>query len=163
MRTPLVLTRVTDNIYLSWFCIVTYTDHYKYPASHMMVGDFERLHTAGKTDKPTLFVDYCRKAIGAKEAGTMPLRDAAYSIARTMFVRELDEPLFDELTGLAGELELPPQFVNGDREERWQKLIALVDEYDARFKDGTVRVDGESDEDRGELGPTSATFTDDRR
>lgn len=111
---------------------MTYTDHYKYEASQMMKDDFNKLRDAAKADKPRLFVEYCRKAIAAKEAGKMPLRDAAYSIAGAMFMKELDEPLFEELTGLAGELELPAEFVDGDPEQKWHKLVSLVDEYENR-------------------------------
>lgn len=110
--------------------IMTHTDHYKYEASQMMNEDLKHLRDADKVDKPRLFAEYCRKAIGAKEAGKMPIRDAAYAIARTMFIKELEEPLFDDLTGLAGELELPVEFVRGGVAQKWQELISLVDQYE---------------------------------
>lgn len=113
---------------------MTYTDPYKYPASHIMDDDFKQLRNAIKSDKQQLFASYCRKVIAAKGAGTMPLRDAAYSIAATMFIKELDEPLFEELVALAGELELPEKFVNGDPEKKWQKLVALIAEYEKTHK-----------------------------
>ncbi|SRR5258708_4814133 len=109
---------------------MTYIDHYSYEATRMMRDSFIKLRDAAEAEKPRLFVEYCHKAITAKEAGKMPLRDAAYSIANVMFMKELDEPLFEDLTSLAGELELPAEFVNGDPETGWQKLVSLVDEYE---------------------------------
>jgi hypothetical protein len=113
---------------------MAYTDHYKYEASRLLKDNFNKLRDAAKADKPQLFVNYCRKAITAKEASKMPLRDAAYSIAGVMFMTELDEPLFESLTGLAGELELPTEFVSGNPEKKWQELLALVDEYEKAHK-----------------------------
>lgn len=108
---------------------MTYIDHYTYPKSHIMDDDLRRLRDASNGIKPRLFVEYCEKAIAAKESGGMPLRDAAYSIARTMFINELKDPLFEEITSLAGELELPAQFVDGDPERGWSKLRTLVGDY----------------------------------
>lgn len=101
-----------------------------------MKPDLRQLIAAPKQDKPKLFLNYCRKVIKAKRRGDIPLDDAGYQIAETMFIYELDEPLFDELTGLAGELELPKHILKKDPEDEWKRLIELVDEYEMRLKQG---------------------------
>ncbi|TAK89221.1 hypothetical protein EPO04_03960 [Patescibacteria group bacterium] len=108
---------------------MTYYDEYNFPSSHLVDADLGALQKATREDKPELFIKYCNKVIAAKNEGRMPLRDAAYSISRTMFIEELNDSLFEEITLLAGELELPPQFVNGEVEVKWQNLVALVGEY----------------------------------
>lgn len=81
---------------------MTYTDHYNFPASQMMSDDLRKLRDTSKQDEPHLFIKYCFKVIRAKKSGEMPLRDAAYSIASTMFLKANDvEPLFDEISSLA--------------------------------------------------------------
>lgn len=113
---------------------MTYTDHYTYEAAHILDPDFQKITSAADTDKPALLLEFCRKAIAAKAAKTMSLRDAAYAIAGTMFIHELRSPPFEEITGLAGELELPSEHVTGDPEVRWVKLVKLIDEYAKSLK-----------------------------
>lgn len=112
---------------------MTYTDHYQYDTT-ILSEDFKRLRDASLADKPALFVAYCRKAIEAKATGAMPMRDAAYGIAGVMFMKELSDPMFEDIVGLAGELELPAEFVSGDPEQMWQGLITLIDRYDQTFQ-----------------------------
>lgn len=125
VRVGFVLARTTGTIELLQ-AIMTYIDHYQYDTSYL-TDDFNRLRDAATADKPQLFVAYCRKALAAKETGTMPLRDAAYAIAGVMFMKELDDPIFDDITAQAGELELPAEHVSGNPEEKWLELVALVD------------------------------------
>lgn len=108
---------------------MTYNDTYNFPYSQIMKSDLDAIQKAPFEDKPHVFIDYCKKVIVAKSQGEMPLRDAAYSIARTMFINELENPLFEEITLFAGELELPTELVEGDLDKKWGQLVALVDEY----------------------------------
>lgn len=109
---------------------MTYNDTYKFPYSQIMNSDLEVIQNASGEDKPHLFAAYCKKTILAKNQGKMPLRDAAYSIARTMFIDELESPLFEEITFLAGELELPAELIDGSPDAKWEQLVALVGEYE---------------------------------
>jgi hypothetical protein len=115
-----LLYRVDDDVY---------TDNYQFPTSKLLEDDLLKIKNAVPDKKPKLFADYCQKAINAKISGSMPLRDAAYSIAQTMFLDELNGAIFEKITSLAGELELPPKFFTGNPEDKWLELIALVEEY----------------------------------
>ena len=50
-----------------------------------------------------------------------------------MFESELDSPLFEEITLLAGRLELPGHISGSDPAADWNKLVALVSEYEAQL------------------------------
>lgn len=108
---------------------MTYTDTYDFPGSKLFTEDFDLIVTAPNEAKPRMFAAYCQKIVTSKNKGEVSLRDAAYAIAGAMMIRELDSPLFEELTELAGELELPEEHVDGNPEDRWVELVALVDEY----------------------------------
>ncbi len=89
---------------------------------------------APKADKPRLFFEYCRKVIKDKNRGEITLEDAGYQIAGAMFIHELDEPLFEEITLLAGRLELPSHVLGTDPTTEWKQLVALVEEYGAMVR-----------------------------
>ena len=113
---------------------MTYHDKYNFPSSRIMDTDLALLRKVPKEKKPHLFIQYCYKVITTYEEGGMPLRDAAYSIARTMFIKELEDPLFEEITFLAGELELPPEIIDGAPDKKWERLVGLVEEYKKEHK-----------------------------
>ncbi len=91
--------------------------------------ELKLLAEAHVDDKPRLFSNYCRKVIKDKNRGNITLEEAAYQIAGTMFVGELDNPLFEEITSLAGSLELPGHVTGIDPRVEWKRLVSLVDEY----------------------------------
>lgn len=99
-----------------------------------MKPDLRRLIDAPKDEKPRLFLDYSRKVIKAKNRGEIEIWDAGYQIAETMFIQELDEPLFEEITAVAGRLELPRGVLMVDPDEQWKHLVKLVYEYAERLK-----------------------------
>lgn len=84
--------------------------------------------------KPRLFFEYCKKIISEKNSGEITLEDAGYLIAEPMFIRELDEPLFEEITLLAGRLELPAHISKSDPAVDWKKLVSLVKEYGLKVR-----------------------------
>ena len=96
--------------------------------------ELQPLLDAPKVDKPQLFLDYCRAVIKDKNNGELSLEDAGYQIAGTMFIHELDEPLFDEITTLAGQLELPGHILGLNPTEGWAHLVELIKEYGEHLK-----------------------------
>lgn len=93
------------------------------------------LSKASVNKKPELFVDYCRKVIKEVNDRQISLEDAGYQIAGTMFVNELNSPLFEEIVAIAGRSELPSSVLGvKDPNEEWQHLITLVDQYENQLK-----------------------------
>jgi len=114
---------------------MTYIDNYDYPGSKQFHDQLVVIVNAPTNKKPRLFAEYCLTIVDTKNNHKLLLRDAAYSIAGAMMIKELDEPLFEELTGLAGELELPAEHIDGDPEEGWARLVQLIQEYASKHAD----------------------------
>ena len=93
----------------------------------------QQLLDAPGEQKPLMFFNYCRKLIVAKNQGDITLESAGHEIADAMYVRELDDPLFAEITSLAGRLELPHHTKAVNADAAWDYLVALVLEYGARY------------------------------
>jgi hypothetical protein len=91
---------------------------------------FQQLYDAKPQEKPRLFLEYCRLVIKAKNLGTLSIEEAAYKIAGAMSIRELEEPLFEQITELAGSLELPYHISGVQPGDGWIRLVRLVDEYE---------------------------------
>jgi len=94
---------------------------------------FRQLYDAEIQEKPHLFLKYCRAVIEAKNQDSLSIEDAAYDIAGAMSIRELEEPLFDQITELAGSLELPSHISGVQPGEGWNRLVQLIDEYGRRL------------------------------
>lgn len=113
---------------------MTYNDNYTYEASHALDQELQAVMSAQTTEKPAAFIKLCHAALDAKKSGGMPPRDAAYVIARTMFIRELENDLFEAITSLAGQLELPDEFIDGDIHAKWDELAELIAEYSKNYQ-----------------------------
>lgn len=94
-----------------------------------------KIKDASLQEKPGVFLWYCRKVVDAKNEGKLSIEDAGYRIAETMFIHELEDPLFDEIVGLAGSLELPFYISGVQPSNGWSRLVRLIDEYDRRLRD----------------------------
>lgn len=78
---------------------------------------------------------FCRAALEAKAAGQIPPQQAAMAIAGCMFVDNLDaDPLREEITMMAGELEVPQD--RTETSERWLGLERLVVELEDSSRAG---------------------------
>lgn len=69
------------------------------------------------------FIKLCKELFAKVERNKMSIEDACYEIAGRMADDDLRNDM--ELIGImeeAGELELPPYHVSGDRDARWEAL-----------------------------------------
>lgn len=100
------------------------------PQSHLSL---QEIQNTSPQEKPRRFLQYCREIIAAKNRGELLVEDAAYKIAGAMTIHELEEPLFVQITELAGSLELPYYISGIHADTGWKKLEQLVNEYDQRL------------------------------
>ncbi|HEU5186886.1 MAG TPA: hypothetical protein VFT87_00095 [Candidatus Saccharimonadales bacterium] len=70
------------------------------------------------------FVDYCRKALALEKQYNISKQLVAEVIAGAMFLEGADDFQIDEITSVAGLLEVPAYY----SEQKWQHLLALIEE-----------------------------------
>jgi len=81
------------------------------------------------------FASFCRSALQAKKTGQLSSQQAAMAIAGCMFIDNLDgDPLREEITMMAGELEVPRE--PKETTQRWTDLERLIVELENTARTG---------------------------
>ena len=83
------------------------------------------LRTASGSERAPMVAGYLNDVVRARNAGALPLHNAAYSIVSA--VSYLEGGDCDAIGALAGELELAPDPASEDFERQWLELVTLID------------------------------------
>lgn len=102
--------------------------------STSLKSQFRQLYDAKNQDKPRLFLEYCHLVIDLKQKGELSIEEAAYQIAGTMSIRGLEGSLFEQVTELAGSLELPYHVSGVQPGDGWSHLVQLIEEYERQLQ-----------------------------
>jgi hypothetical protein len=99
----------------------------KVPNNYMFT-EHEALADTPDAKKKEAFIAYCRKAIQGYENGQATLQDAAYAITGALSIPLISKTSeFEVIFDLAGELELPPEHISGNVQEKWKFLVTEVE------------------------------------
>lgn len=106
-------------------------DNYKY--SDYMRSAYRELAASDRSVQVKKFIEYCETALDGFESGKVGLRDVGYAIAGAMFMKTVsDDPDLEEITLIAGNLELPAEVIGGERKAK--KLYRELKTYIMKAK-----------------------------
>ena len=94
------------------------------------------LKNAPQAEKPFWFAKYSKLVIRDVKSGDMEMHHAGDRImSAASQVDAPDDALLDELSAIAGEIELAMPGREGKYASQWERLLELVDEYAKKIHD----------------------------
>lgn len=99
-----------------------YTDKYLAQKLHKAV----KVGTASNQLRAAI-IKYWQEIVELNRTGKIDRETACYHIADVMFIKVVEnDPILEDLSLEAGELELPKHHISGDVESRWKDLQATI-------------------------------------